>query len=86
MAYISSSARVLHLGLEEAVEVDDHVLHLGIVNRALGVGAPGVLGVGVGVEDTDDVDGFEVDEVEALGVGAAGAAALGDRAMAALCR
>ena len=42
--------------LEQPVEVDDDIFHLGIVDRALGLAAPGVLGLGIAVEEADQVD------------------------------
>jgi hypothetical protein len=64
----SCSARSARLRLEQPVQVDDHIFHLGIVDRALGIGAPGFLGVGIIVEQADDIDVREIDEVEALRV------------------
>ena len=54
--------------LEQPVQVDDDIFHLGIVNRALGAAAPGVLRLGVAVEEADEVDGVEIDEIEAARV------------------
>src|SRR4051812_15641193 len=51
-------------GLEQAVEVDDDIFHLGIVDGALGGGAPGVERGGIVRIDADDVDRREV-EIEA---------------------
>ena len=48
--------------LEQPVEVDDHIFHLGIVDGALGLAAPGVLGRGIAVVDADEVDRVEIDE------------------------
>ena len=42
--------------LEQPVEVDDDIFHLGIVDRALGLAAPGVLGRGIAVVEADQVD------------------------------
>jgi hypothetical protein len=47
------------------VQVDDHIFHLGIVNGALRLAAPGVLGRGEAVVNADEVDRIEV-EVEPL--------------------
>ena len=38
----------LKFRLQQAVEVDHHIFHLGIVDGALGVGAPGVEAVSTG--------------------------------------
>ena len=47
------------------MQVDYHIFHLGIVNRALRSGAPCFFGAVVIREDTDDFDGVEIGEVEA---------------------
>ena len=44
-------------GLEQAVEVDDDIFHLGVVDGALGGAAPRFLGLGIAVEQPDEVDG-----------------------------
>src|SRR6185503_4865314 len=49
---------------EQPVEMDDHISHLGIVDRPLGLAAPGVLGRGIAVEDPDQVDAAQIGEVE----------------------
>ncbi len=61
------------LGLEQAVEVDDDIFHLGVVDGALGGAAPGFLGFGIAVEQADEVDGIEIGEVEAAGIADAAA-------------
>jgi hypothetical protein len=43
------------LGFEQPVKVDDDIFHLGIVDRALGIGAPGVERAGVIGEQPDQV-------------------------------
>ncbi len=53
------------VGLEQPVEVDDHIFHLGVVDRALGLAAPGVLGGRETVVDPDQIDRFQVDELKA---------------------
>src|SRR5690606_9010245 len=58
----------LKLRLEQPMQVDDHVLHLGIVDRALGVAAPGFFSRGITRVDPDDVDLVEVLEFHAPGV------------------
>ena len=55
----------VHVRLEQAVEVDHDIFHLGIVDGALGGAAPGFLGLGIAVEQADEVDLFEVGEFEA---------------------
>src|SRR5690348_11093135 len=47
----------------------DHVLHLGIADRALRMAAPGFLGRGIVRVDPDDVDLVEVLELDTLRVG-----------------
>ena len=42
--------------LEQPVQVDDDIFHLGIVDRALGLAAPRVFGGGVAVVNADEVD------------------------------
>src|SRR5690606_18774154 len=54
---------------QQPVQVNDHVLHLGIVHRALRPGAPGLFGLAVARKDADDVDGLEVLELERLRIG-----------------
>src|SRR6478672_1701626 len=51
------------LRLEQAVQVDDHIFHLGVVHRALRLSAPSLLGGGIAVVDADEVDAVHV-EVE----------------------
>ena len=54
--------------LEQPVQVDDDIFHLGIVDRALGLAAPGVLGLGIAVVEADEVDRARDVEVEAARV------------------
>jgi len=54
----------LEVGFEQAVEVDDHIFHLGIVDAALGFAAPGVFSRREAVVDADEINVIEVDEVE----------------------
>ena len=44
-----------------------HIFHLGIIDRALRLGAPGLLGGGIAVEHADEVDRVHV-EIEAAGI------------------
>src|SRR6476469_4019596 len=55
------------LRLEQAVQVDDHIFHLGVVHRALRLAAPSLLGCGIAVVDADEVYAVHV-EVEAARV------------------
>src|SRR5690242_14226436 len=56
------------LRLQQPVEVDDHIFHLGVVDGPLRRAAPGLFGVGIIVEQTDQVDRIQVDEVETAGI------------------
>src|SRR6185295_4646283 len=47
--------------LKQPVQVDDHIFHLGVVDRALGLAAPGVLGRGEAVVDPHQIDRAEVE-------------------------
>ena len=47
--------------------MDDHIFHLGIVDRALSLAAPGVLCGGVAVVNAHQIDALEI-EFEAVGV------------------
>ena len=47
------------------MEVDHDIFHFSVVDGALRGAAPGFLGGGIAVEQADEVDGVEVDEVEA---------------------
>ena len=60
-----SGCFAVQLRLEQAVEVDDDIFHLGVVDGALGVAAPGVERAGIIGKEADEVDRGEV-EVEAL--------------------
>src|SRR6476619_1801545 len=53
------------LGLEKAVEVDDDIFHLGVVDGALGRDAPGLFGLGIAVEQADEIDRVQIGEVKA---------------------
>jgi hypothetical protein len=53
------------LRLEQAVQVDHDIFHFRVVDRALGLAAPGVFGSRVAVVNADEVDAVEIDEVEA---------------------
>ena len=57
---LSASAARLGSGLrfEQSVQVDDDVLHCGVVDRALGIGAPSGLGGGEVGENANDVEVF----------------------------
>ena len=57
-------AFAFQLRLEQAVEVDDDIFHLGVVDGALGAAAPGVERAGIIGIEADQVDRVEV-EVEA---------------------
>ena len=48
------------------MQVDHDIFHLGIIDGALGGGAPGFLRCREAVEQTDEVDLVEVDEFQAL--------------------
>ena len=49
------------------MQVNDDIFHLGIVDGALGLAAPGVLGRRVAVVDANQIDAVEV-EIEAARV------------------
>src|SRR5438270_1585926 len=51
--------------LQKPMQVDHHVLHLGVVDARLRFAAPGLFGRGIAVIDADEVDRVEV-EVEPL--------------------
>ncbi len=55
--------------LDEAVEVDDDIFHFCIVDGALGGGAPGFFGAFVIGEDADDVDRFQIVEIQRHRIG-----------------
>ena len=59
---------LLPLRLEQPVQVDDDIFHLGIVDGALGLAAPRVLGLGIAFVEADQVDLVEIDEFEAARV------------------
>ena len=46
--------------------MDDHIFHFGIVDGALRPSAPGLLGLGIAVEKTDEVDPVQIDEIGIL--------------------
>ena len=48
------------------MEVDHDIFHFGVVDGALGLAAPRILGVGVIIEQADQVDRTLIDEVETL--------------------
>lgn len=50
------------------MQVDDDVAHFGVIDGFLRPAAPGFFGGGIVGEDTDDVELFEIDEIEGLGV------------------
>src|SRR5690242_8685497 len=54
----------VHVGLQEAMEVDYHIFHLGIIDSALGLAAPRLLGRGIAVVDAHQINRVHV-EVEA---------------------
>jgi len=47
------------------VQVNDHIFHLGIIDRALGPAAPGLFGLSIALKKADEVDVVEIDEVQA---------------------
>ena len=48
------------------MEVDHHIFHFRIVDGALGIGTPGLLGVGEIVEQADDIDRRQIGKFQAL--------------------
>src|SRR5215212_1478173 len=50
------------------MEMDHHIFHLGVVDRALGGAAPRVLGRRIAVVQADQVDMVEIDEFQAGGI------------------
>lgn len=55
------------------MQMDDDVLHLGVVHRLLGVRPPSVLGRGeIGI-DPDKIERIQIDEIKALGIANAAA-------------
>ena len=47
------------------MQVDHHIFHLGVVDRALRPAAPGFFGLGIAGVQADQIDLFEVDELKA---------------------
>jgi len=54
--------------LEQPMQMDDDIFHLGIIDGALGRASPSLLGIGIIVEKPDQIHLVEIDEVEALRV------------------
>ena len=52
----ASAASSVAIGLEQPVQVDDDIFHLGIVDGALGLAAPRLFGLGIAVVEADEVD------------------------------
>ena len=46
----------VHVRLQQPMQMDDHIFHLGIVDRALRRAAPGLLGLRIAVEQANEVD------------------------------
>ena len=46
------------------MQMDDHIFDLGVVDGALGLAAPRLLGCGIAVVDADQIDVMEIGEVE----------------------
>ena len=53
---LRSRAMPSALRLQQPVQMDDDIFHLGIVDGALGGAAPGIFGRGVAVVNADQVD------------------------------
>src|SRR5690606_34619634 len=63
---LRSASRLLRV--QQAMEMDDHVFHVGVVHRELGLGPPGFLGRLVVGVNADDVEGREILELHPLRV------------------
>src|SRR5712692_8334102 len=62
---VSSSCLGVGVGVEQAVQMDDEIAHVRIVDRLLRLGLPGAVGRGIIGIDADDV---ELGEILELGV------------------
>lgn len=58
----------MQFGLQQAVEVDHHIAHFGIVHRALRAAAPGIFGARIVRVDADKVDCAEIGKFKVLRV------------------
>lgn len=59
-------ASMIVAGVQQLVQVDDNILHLGIVNTALGRAAPCFDRRGIIRKHADVVEGVQVHKIEAL--------------------
>ena len=57
------------IGIEQLVQMHDHIFHFGIVYRALGIGPPSLYGAGIIGKNTDQIDRFQIGKFERLRVG-----------------
>ena len=59
----------MQVRLQQPVQVHYDVLHLRIINRPLGLVAPGFFGFGIALKNADYVQIGDVDEFDALRIG-----------------
>src|SRR4029453_11274700 len=63
---VLGASNAFRVRLQQPVEVDDDIFHLGIVDRALGGAAPGLLCRRIAVVEPNKVNIVEIDEVQTL--------------------
>lgn len=61
-------AVVLGRWIKQAMQVDDHIFHLCVVDRALRGAAPGFFGRSEIRKDADKIDGIKIFEIQGAGV------------------
>ena len=54
----------VHVGFEKSVQMHDDIFHLGIIDRALGSGAPRLFGAGEVGEDSDEIDFRKIGKIQ----------------------
>ena len=65
----SALGALIHLRIEQAVQMHDEIAHMGVIDGLLGFCFPGSIGGGVAGINADDVELVEISELDTVQIG-----------------